>query len=57
MALETVALSAKAGTRSIKATIPEGIVEFLDIQPGDRLEWSMDDLDGERVARVRKLRE
>jgi hypothetical protein len=56
MVLKSIAASAKAGTKSIKATVPEGIVEFLEIAAGDNLEWEMEVRDnGQRVAVVRKV--
>lgn len=38
----------------MRATVPEGIVAFLDIEEGDKLEWKMDIKDDERIAIVRK---
>jgi len=35
--------------------IPEGIVDFLQLQPGDTLEWCMDTSGNERTAKVRKI--
>jgi hypothetical protein len=55
MSLETIATSAKAGTRSLRATVPEGIVVYLELVPGDRLEWKMEEKDGGRVAMMRKV--
>ena len=53
MGLKTIAAAAKAGTKSIKATVPEGIVEFLAIEAGDDLDWSMVvKPNGKRVAEV-----
>ena len=48
---------AKFGTSSLRATVPEGIVVFLDLKPQDKLEWKMDidDQTGERVAIVKKI--
>jgi hypothetical protein len=55
MGLKTIAAAAKAGTKSIKATIPEGIVEYLGLQAGDEVEWKMENLpDGTRIAMMRK---
>ena len=49
--LETVATSAKKGTKWVRATIPEGIAEFLKVKPGDTLGWEMEVTpDGRRVA-------
>ena len=36
------------------ATVPEGIVAFLGIQEGDKLQWKMDLQNNERVAVVNK---
>jgi len=32
---------AKPGTSSLRTTIPQAIVEYLDLKVGDTLEWSM----------------
>jgi len=56
MGLRAVTTSAKAGTKSLKGTIPLGIVEFLQLEAGDSLEWNMEVREnGERVAVVRKV--
>ncbi len=54
MVLTTRIALAKAGTKSMKSTIPEGIVEFLQLQEKDELEWKMDIVNGERIAIVGK---
>lgn len=54
MSLETTVGIAKIGTKSLRATVPEGIVAFLGIQSGDKLEWRMDIQNNERVVIVRK---
>jgi hypothetical protein len=46
---------AKTGTTSLRATVPEGIVAFLELRAGDKLEWKMEIVNGKRVAMVRKL--
>lgn len=46
---------ARTGTTSLRATVPEGIVAFLDLQPGDKLEWKMEIIEGERIAVVKKV--
>jgi hypothetical protein len=51
--LESTVGIAKLGTKSLRATVPEGIVAFLEIKEGDKLEWKMElDKDGNRVATV-----
>lgn len=53
MGLESTVGIAKLGTKSLRATVPEGIVEFLDIKEGDKLEWKMElDSNGNRTATV-----
>jgi threonine dehydrogenase-like Zn-dependent dehydrogenase len=54
MSLESTVGIAKVGTKSLRATVPEGIVVFLGIQEGDKLQWKMDVQNNERVAIVRK---
>lgn len=40
----------------MKSTIPEGIVEFLQLQEKDELEWQMDMKDDQRIAVVKKAK-
>ena len=54
MVLITRVAIAKAGTKSIKSTVPEGIVEYLQLNDKDELEWDMDTQNNERIAIVRK---
>jgi len=53
MALKSKLSVARPGSTSIRATVPEGIVAFLGLKVGDTLEWSMEIVQGERVAFVR----
>ena len=54
MSLQTTVGVAKVGTKSLRATVPDGIVAFLELQEGDKLDWKMDLENGERVVKVRK---
>ena len=45
---------AKIGTNSLRATIPQGIVSYLDIQKGDKLKWRMIEQSGNRAVIVFK---
>jgi bifunctional DNA-binding transcriptional regulator/antitoxin component of YhaV-PrlF toxin-antitoxin module len=54
MSLKSTLGIAKTGTTSLRATVPEGIVAFLDLKPRDKLEWKMEIIDNERVVVVRK---
>ena len=54
MSLESTATSARPETKSLRATVPEGIVAYLELKNGDRLEWKMEMINGKRVAIVRK---
>ena len=56
MKLKSTVGIAKTGTQSLRATVPEGIVAFLDLQAGNKLGWEMEIIDGERVAVVRKMK-
>jgi hypothetical protein len=48
MVLESTVSIAKTGTKSVRATVPEGIVSYLEIGVGDKLEWRMDNKNSER---------
>jgi antitoxin component of MazEF toxin-antitoxin module len=52
MDLKSTVSVAKIGTNSLRATIPQGIVSYLNIQPGDKLHWRMIDKSGKRVVMI-----
>ena len=56
MSLQTTVGVAKTGVKSLRATIPEGVVAYLDLRAGDKLEWRMEIEDGQKVVKVRKGR-
>jgi antitoxin component of MazEF toxin-antitoxin module len=56
MSLQSTVGIARTGAKSLRATIPEGMVAFLELQEGDKLEWRMDIQNGERIATVRKAK-
>lgn len=56
MSLKSTLGIAKTGTTSLRATVPEGIVAFLELKAGDKLDWKMDIKDGERVVIVRRAK-
>jgi bifunctional DNA-binding transcriptional regulator/antitoxin component of YhaV-PrlF toxin-antitoxin module len=57
MSLESTATSARPKTKSLRATIPEGVVAFLNLESGDSLEWKMDIEKNERIVIVKKKKE
>jgi bifunctional DNA-binding transcriptional regulator/antitoxin component of YhaV-PrlF toxin-antitoxin module len=57
MSLDSSVGTARTGTKSLRATIPEGIVAFLNLEAGDKLEWLME-MDGkQRIVIVKKKKE
>lgn len=56
MSLKTKVSIARPGSASLRATVPEGIVAFLELTEKDKLEWKMEIINGERVAVVRKIK-
>jgi hypothetical protein len=52
--LESTATFAQSKSKSLRATIPDGIVAFLGIEKGDTLLWTMEFRDGRRFVEVRK---
>ncbi len=56
MSLKSTLGIAKTGTTSLRATVPEGIVAFLELKSGDKLEWKMEIIEGKRAVIVRKLK-
>lgn len=55
MSLKSKVGIARPNSPSLRATIPEGIVAFLNLREGDDLEWKMEIADSERVALVKKM--
>ncbi|MCX6649593.1 MAG: AbrB family transcriptional regulator [Candidatus Bathyarchaeota archaeon] len=56
MSLTSKLSIARTGTASLRATVPEGIVAFLEVKEGERLDWRMEIINGERVAVVKKVK-
>lgn len=56
MSLSSTLNEARPGSPSLRTTVPEGIVAFLGLGLGDRLSWTMELIEGERVAFVRKAK-
>jgi hypothetical protein len=54
MSLKSKISIARPGSPSLRATVPEGIVAFLNLKEGDNLEWKMEIIDGKRIAMVQK---
>ncbi len=55
MSLQSTVGLARPGTKSLRATIPEGIVAFLTLGEGDQLDWRMEvDEQGERYVVILK---
>lgn len=54
MSLQSTVGIARTGAKSLRATVPEGMVAFLQLAEGDKLEWRMEIQNGERIAIVRK---
>lgn len=56
MSLKSKVSIARPGANSLRATVPEGMVAFLQLKAGDKLEWKMEIVNDERVAIVRKMK-
>lgn len=54
MSLKSTTTVASPNTKSLRATVPEGIVAFLGLESGDVIDWRMEFRNGERVVEVRK---
>lgn len=54
MDLQSTVSVAKVGTNSVRTTIPQGIVSYLDIQVGDKIKWRMVEESGKRAIIIFK---
>lgn len=55
MSLSSTVGIAKLGTKSLRATVPEGVVAYFDLKAGDKLEWNMEIEGGEKVVKIKKM--
>lgn len=44
----------KKGTKSLKTIIPQGIVQLMDLEHGDYVEWDIENRDGVKIAIIKK---
>jgi len=57
MSATTTVGEARPNSKSLRVTIPNGLVMYLDLKAGDEVEWKMVNLpDGTRVAMMRKAK-
>jgi hypothetical protein len=54
MSLQTTVGIAKIGTKSLRATIPEGVVAYLNLEAGNKLDWRMEIIEGKKIVLVSK---
>ena len=47
---------ASVKSESLRATVPNGIVNFLKLKPGEIIDWEMEIKDDQRVAIVKPVR-
>jgi len=48
---------ARRGSNSLKATIPQVIAEAMNLKPGELLLWEIEEIDGEKVIVIKRLKE
>lgn len=56
MTIKSKVSYSKKGFKSLKTIIPKGIVQLLDLDNGDELEWDIENRNGEKVAIVKKIK-
>ncbi len=57
MSLQSTVGLARPGTKSLRVTVPEGIVAFLALSEGDQLDWRMEiDEKGQRYVIIRPFK-
>jgi len=55
MGLKSKVSIAKTGANSLRATIPEGIVAYLNLKAGDFLDWNMEVVNNGKIVIVKKV--
>jgi hypothetical protein len=56
MSLQSAVSEARPNSRSLRATVPEGVVAYFDLHDGDRLDWRMEVMKGKKVVLVTKAK-
>lgn len=56
MSLQSKTSTARIGSKSLRATIPEGIVAYLELETSDTLDWEMKNVEECRVVIVKKVK-
>lgn len=57
MSTTTTVGEARPNSKSLRVTIPTGLVMYLDLKAGDEVEWRMESLPtGQRIAMMRKAK-
>ena len=54
MNLESTVSTARPNTKSLRATIPEGVVFYLDLKDKDKIEWEKIKFNGKIAVVIRK---
>ncbi len=55
LTVKTNVISARANTKSLRVTVPEPIVFFLNLRDKDKLAWTVESLGDEKVVVVRRV--
>ena len=54
MSLQTTVGVARPESKSLRVTVPEGVVAYLDLKAGDKLEWRMEVAEGKKIVLIWK---
>ena len=54
MGLQSTLSKASSKGESLRATVPEGIVSFLNLHEGDKLDWQQEVIDGRKIVLVQR---
>lgn len=52
---ETVLTLAVPHSDSMRTTVPAHVIDQLQLRPKDRVKWTMDKVDGEWIATIRRV--
>lgn len=52
--VKTKLTKANTQSKSLRSTVPEGIIDSLELNDGDSIDWVIDVVKGEKVAVVKK---
>jgi hypothetical protein len=54
--MRTSLFTARAGSKSLRTTVPDTYVTMLDLKAGDKIDWTHEIVNNEVIIKIRKAK-